>query len=148
MTNTEKYQAQLKKMHEVLGNCCAKCGSTTRLEIDHIDPSEKVYTLSGIWSYSWNKIRAELAKCQLLCKPCHDEKSYGLAASRMHGTYSSYKHRKCRCELCTIAAKQYRATYARPCRSKNHRKCKCKTLPCSVTGNTPDFGSGDFRFKS
>lgn len=58
---------------EYLGGCCVKCGSTERLEVDHKDPTEK--WSHRIWSYSWKRIYAELDKCRLLCRVCHEEKS-------------------------------------------------------------------------
>lgn len=55
------------------GKCCGKCGSTDRLELDHIDPSKKVSHC--IWSWSEKRREAEIAKCQVLCHECHLEKS-------------------------------------------------------------------------
>lgn len=52
---------------------CVKCGSTHRLELDHIDPSTKVS--HKIWSWTEVKRLAEIAKCQVLCVLCHREKT-------------------------------------------------------------------------
>lgn len=52
---------------------CRVCGSTNQLEFDHIDPSTKV--THRLWGYSEAKIAAELSKCQVLCRPCHQEKT-------------------------------------------------------------------------
>lgn len=54
---------------------CAACGSVDQLQLDHIDPATKIH--HSIWSWSAERREAELAKCQVLCKPCHDEKSAG-----------------------------------------------------------------------
>lgn len=54
---------------------CVICGSWRKLEVDHIDPSEKVYESARIWSLSQPKREAELAKCQVLCHRHHAEKT-------------------------------------------------------------------------
>lgn len=41
--------------------------------MDHIDPKEKVS--HRIWSWSWERIAIETAKCVVRCTPCHREKS-------------------------------------------------------------------------
>lgn len=55
------------------GKTCVRCGSDQDLELDHIDRKQKIDHV--IWS--WSKVRreAELAKCQVLCGPCHKQKT-------------------------------------------------------------------------
>jgi 5-methylcytosine-specific restriction endonuclease McrA len=66
------------------GGKCNYCGSTDRLEMDHIDPMTKSPRLiaesggmraSTVWSWSKELADAELALCQVLCHRCHSEKS-------------------------------------------------------------------------
>ena len=77
---------------------CVKCGSTTDLEIDHIDPSTKVS--HRVWSWSAERRAIELAKCQVLCRKCHDEKTaVDQGHPGGHGSRSSYL-KGCRCALC------------------------------------------------
>ena len=52
---------------------CVKCGSTKNLEVDHKSPAHKVD--SHIWSWSGERLKAELAKCQVLCRSCHLKKT-------------------------------------------------------------------------
>jgi 5-methylcytosine-specific restriction endonuclease McrA len=52
---------------------CRKCGSSDRLEVDHINPADKVS--HAVWTWSDERRAAELAKCQVLCKPCHLRKT-------------------------------------------------------------------------
>jgi 5-methylcytosine-specific restriction endonuclease McrA len=59
---------------------CAQCGSTDRLEVDHVDPGAKSMEPAAIWSLSAAKREAELAKCQVLCHDCHARKSATEAA--------------------------------------------------------------------
>jgi 5-methylcytosine-specific restriction endonuclease McrA len=91
---------------ELMGGACVKCGSTERLEFDHIDRSTKSLKPSSLWSRTDDQILAELAKCQILCYSCHKKKtvSENIAARNLqHGEYGMYKSQKCRCELCRSA---------------------------------------------
>jgi hypothetical protein len=66
------------------GGCCAICGyagHVAALEFHHIDPSTKAFGLSvrGI-TRSLDKLRAEAAKCILLCANCHAEVEAGFTS--------------------------------------------------------------------
>lgn len=52
---------------------CVTCDSTDRLELDHVNPAEKID--HRIWSWSQERREAEIAKCQVLCYTCHKAKS-------------------------------------------------------------------------
>lgn len=54
---------------------CKSCGSLENLQIDHIDPTEKKYHPSRLWSRRKEVRDKELAKCQVLCKSCHSKKT-------------------------------------------------------------------------
>ena len=43
------------------------------LEFDHIDPATKLYNICDMAHKSWDDIRAEIDKCRILCKPCHNQ---------------------------------------------------------------------------
>jgi 5-methylcytosine-specific restriction endonuclease McrA len=60
---------------ESLGGQCVQCASTESLQFDHIDPSTKSFTLSQRPTASEESFQIELAKCQLLCHPCHRKKT-------------------------------------------------------------------------
>lgn len=84
MPNSNAYMnAYMKKRYaerrafaiEFLGGMCEKCKSTTNLEIDHRDPDLKSFDISKMWSCALVKYKAELLKCQLLCKDCHRDKT-------------------------------------------------------------------------
>lgn len=63
-----------RRMEWLLSNGpCRACGSSTRLEIDHVNPSQKVH--HAVWSWSLQRMLAELEKCQVLCNKCHKKKS-------------------------------------------------------------------------
>jgi len=54
---------------------CIKCGSSDKLEVDHIDPNEKVFNPTYVWRLCKEAREVELAKCQVLCHSCHVEKT-------------------------------------------------------------------------
>lgn len=59
-----------------LGGKCKKCKSKKNLQVDHINPLKKKFTLSGSnWSKPLNILYKELDKCQLLCRKCHQKKT-------------------------------------------------------------------------
>lgn len=88
---------------------CAKCGSSDDLEVDHRDPAEKSMDPASIWSRSEEARIAELAKCQVLCRECHQKKTIAENyRPRVHGTVAMYKRGRCRCELCREAKRRYK----------------------------------------
>jgi hypothetical protein len=71
-----EYQRQWcanRRAEWMAGKSCADCGSTTDLEVDHVDPSQKVS--HRVWSWSRARRDAELAKCVVRCQPCHQRKT-------------------------------------------------------------------------
>jgi 5-methylcytosine-specific restriction endonuclease McrA len=84
------------------GKSCVVCGTTQNLEVDHIDPSQKV--THRIWSWSAKRRAEELAKCQILCTEHHKEKTRADRPVPEHGTVSRYSGvSKCRCAECREA---------------------------------------------
>ena len=66
---------------EYKGGQCQNCGykkCQEALEFHHLDPTQKDFGLStkGICR-SWERVKAELDKCILLCANCHREVEYG-----------------------------------------------------------------------
>lgn len=59
----------------MMGGKCVTCGKKEDLEIDHIDPNTKSFSIGEVITHSWAKIKPEIDKCQLLCKACHKAKS-------------------------------------------------------------------------
>ena len=56
---------------------CVDCGSVDALEIDHVDPAQKVS--SHIWSWAEERRVVELEKCVVRCNPCHARKPPSIA---------------------------------------------------------------------
>lgn len=101
-----------------MGGVCVICGSTDRLEFDHIDPTTKTFNIGKMWSASDAVIEAELQKCQLLCYAHHRQKSGAeITAKAKHGGWTWAVKRKCPCEKCELA----RIEYKRKNRKRRHR---------------------------
>jgi 5-methylcytosine-specific restriction endonuclease McrA len=66
----------MNRMREMLGGKCVRCGATSDLEFDHVDRHTKSFTIGSRAMSRWDGLLVELAKCQLLCRPCHIEKTY------------------------------------------------------------------------
>jgi 5-methylcytosine-specific restriction endonuclease McrA len=90
---------------------CAVCGSWEDLQVDHVEPGEKVS--HRIWSWSASRRDVELEKCQALCLPCHKVKTCADQAPPPHGTNVRYTNRywKCRCSECREAHRIANAKY-------------------------------------
>lgn len=91
------------------GKTCAACGGTDRLELHHLDPTEK--ESHAIWSWSAKRRETELAKCVPMCKSCHKgetrQQRHDQAVARNdHGTRGRYDL-GCRCVLCSRAKVTY-----------------------------------------
>ena len=84
------------------GGCCKRCGSTEKLQFDHIDATKKVS--HRIWSWTDQRISEELLKCQLLCRTCHQAKTNEEMGHGKHGA-AGYK-RGCRCGVCVVAQRK------------------------------------------
>lgn len=96
------------------GGRCVQCGSSERLEIDHIDPKTKAFNPANLWTRRREVRDAELAKCQVLCHDCHLDKTFG-SVERGHGTRYAYREAGCRCPEC-------RACNAAEARERRARK--------------------------
>ena len=68
--------------------CCAYDSCIAALEFHHLDPSRKRFSVGGRGlGRSLAILRAEAAKCVLVCSNCHVEIEMGLRTveSRRHG---------------------------------------------------------------
>lgn len=115
--NTDTYRAYMReymitRYHErraeaiaILGGRCVECGETTNLDVDHIDKRYKTMSVSRMAYVSRERFLAELALCQLLCKPHHIEKT-SKEQSVPHGGGLTGK-KNCYCTLCAPLKKEY-----------------------------------------
>ena len=110
-----RYARRREEWVQRLGGRCEVCGTTEKLEFDHVNSSEKSYDIAKILK-SGNEamVSAEMAKCHLLCKEHHLEKS------RVHGDMRQVEHgggvsgkRGCSCDLCKPAKSAYMKEWKR-----------------------------------
>ena len=87
----QKKRAALQRRTAIalLGGRCVDCGEAdpARLHFDHKDPKEKSFTVGlAFGRFSWERIIAELMKCELRCAPCHYAKTNANGDNRIgHG---------------------------------------------------------------
>ncbi len=73
-----RYHARRTAALAQLGGKCVKCGADDDLHIDHIDPASKTAHIRDLFhGGSQERLEAELALCQLLCRSCHGAKTRG-----------------------------------------------------------------------
>lgn len=112
--STASYHTKRKQWIEQMGGKCTKCGSTERLEFDHINPKDKKYNIAKVW-HTDNKVLPELQKCQLLCNSCHIEKTKSdwkkVERIPKHGSITEYFRFKCRCEDCKKSYSEWKRNY-------------------------------------
>ncbi len=68
-----RYHERRRKAIQQLGGKCVKCKATEQLQFHHADPDGKQFTIARGASFSEERWRNEVAKCQLLCRQCHSE---------------------------------------------------------------------------
>ncbi len=113
-----RYAERRAEALERLGGACAHCGSVDDLQIDHVDRFEKTMKFERMTMVGRERWDAELAKCQLLCFPCHIVKTrecwdgFGKKSGPItddgHGSGCQYVTRRCRCPECRSWASLYR----------------------------------------
>ena len=94
-----QYKDRRKQIIEQLGGVCShpNCNSTEDLQLDHINPLEKSYSISTrISSWDIKKLQPEIDKCQLLCPKHHLEKT--IEDGRKYGFHGFIKPKKVRKE--------------------------------------------------
>lgn len=101
-----------------LGGHCADCGSVENLQFDHIDRATKNDDIGHLWTAEWTVFVAEVKKCCLRCKFCHQKKSIrcGDVSVAVHGSITMYD-KGCRCLDCCAA------------RHAKYLKLKCAVAP-------------------
>lgn len=141
MTDYKRYQQRRDYMREYqnawlqrrrrawieVNGPCAQCGSSDRLEVDHIDRATKTANPAAIWGWSAERRAAELAKCQVLCHDCHQQKTLAEFRSAGQPCPSRTAYRGgCRCGGC----KSVEAAYEREYRTRKRAQSRA-TLPIS-----------------
>jgi hypothetical protein len=64
------------KAVEYLGGKCSRCGynrCVRALSFHHRDPKQKCFGIANSSTKSWEIVKTELDKCDLMCMNCHME---------------------------------------------------------------------------
>jgi predicted HNH restriction endonuclease len=72
----ERWVKRKKDAIEYKGGKCELCGYKKyygALVFHHVDPMQKDFEWTHLRKKSWDKIKAELDKCMMLCSNCHSE---------------------------------------------------------------------------
>lgn len=109
--DSKRYYAKRDELLEILGRECVECGSDEHIEMDHVDPAEKEYSILSRWNRPTAELLPELAKCQPLCRDCHKRKSDSELAAG-HGGGRSGK-RNCKCAPCKERKNEYMREWKR-----------------------------------
>lgn len=70
-----------KKLVEYKGGECQICSydkCIAALDFHHINPKEKLFSISSAMSYSLKRLKKEVDKCILVCRNCHAELHNGI----------------------------------------------------------------------
>ena len=71
-----RYRRRRNTAIERLGGICVDCGSSQRLEFDHVDPSLKEFNIGQCFtSMSKERLDQEVDKCVLRCIGCHSTRT-------------------------------------------------------------------------
>ena len=94
--NTQ-YKERRKQIIEQLGGVCShpNCNCIENLQLDHINPLEKSFSISErISTWDIKKLQPEIDKCQLLCPKHHLEKT--IEDAKKYGYHNIVKPKKTR----------------------------------------------------
>lgn len=104
------YYKRRQAIIDYLGGECVECGRKDDLQVDHIDPQQKSFNISRNVTLSNPAVRAELDKCQLLCRPHHEAKTADENTGFTHGSIYGWMTKKCTCAECTLAKWEWHDT--------------------------------------
>lgn len=93
MRNASNRRIQAEKrayLHEVKSQPCADCGGTFPpcvMDLHHRDEGEKLFNVGlSVGSVGWERLREEVAKCDVVCANCHRIRHFGHSANAMMKT--------------------------------------------------------------
>lgn len=98
MRHYQRDRRRARRAEFFADKACVDCGSTSELELDHVDPNTKAG--HDVWLWSEARRIEEIAKCVVRCRTCHQERH--ASERRRHGI-NAYNQRGCRCEICRAA---------------------------------------------
>lgn len=67
---------------------CMDCGISYPyyvMDLDHRDPSRKLYTVAAMQKFPLEMVMDEIAKCDVVCSNCHRERTWGKGKRPRYG---------------------------------------------------------------
>lgn len=144
VTNRRRFELK-QKCVEYLGGKCIKCGydkCIAALEFDHRNPKEKEFHFSGKHCLSWERLKKELDKCDLLCANCHRERHWNETQRnrKYKEEYKSARHYELVEAVCEQCSGKYFRSFAETdrkycslsCASKSHHRIEWPNIEVLV----------------
>lgn len=104
--NVKNSRARLKeRVVRALGGKCAICGynrCNAVLEVHHLDPNEKDFTIAANANKAYALVSEEIRKCVLLCANCHREYHANFIELELHSSFDETIDAEIKKELETI----------------------------------------------
>ncbi len=69
-------RAYTSKLKDVPCMDCGKKYPHYVMDFDHINPEDKLTQVSKLVNLSWDRLRAEIDKCEVVCSNCHRIRTY------------------------------------------------------------------------
>jgi hypothetical protein len=69
----EQKKSRFLSLYKLAHGCCV-CGyneDALSLDLDHVNPLDKKYSIGDLRKKSWDILFKEITKCQVLCAICH-----------------------------------------------------------------------------
>ena len=89
---TAKHRAKKRdKYNQLKSGPCVDCGITYPpyvMHFDHLDASTKLSCVGHIKACGLDRIKREIAKCELVCANCHAERTYKRAQQKKDGRHA------------------------------------------------------------
>jgi hypothetical protein len=101
VVSAERHKRNFTWLWNYLSHHQCQCGESDIrvLDLHHRDPEQKSFTVTGqLWNYSLARLKAEAAKCDVICKNCHARHhstrlahavGYGLLSSKQAKEYAA-----------------------------------------------------------
>ena len=81
--NSKRRNKLIVAQYKLAARSCFDCGleitehNLYKFDFDHRDPREKKFTLSAPGTYSIETVLEEIAKCDVVCRNCHADRTHG-----------------------------------------------------------------------
>jgi uncharacterized Fe-S radical SAM superfamily protein PflX len=81
--NAKRRNKAIVRSHKLAAGSCHDCGlqitehNLYKFDFDHRDPTLKKFSLSAPGTYAIETVLEEIAKCDVVCRNCHADRTHG-----------------------------------------------------------------------